>query len=69
MAASIAARGATLDVSAPVELFRPRIVGGFAARVGFRQEYDVAPDGRFLINVQLESAPPPIRLILNWRAP
>ncbi len=43
-----------------------RIVGGGAALVGFRQQYDVAPDGRFLINVTPESAAP-ITLILNWR--
>ncbi|HVH29711.1 MAG TPA: protein kinase [Vicinamibacterales bacterium] len=69
MAASIAAKGATLDVAAPAALFQTRIVGGGAALVGIRQQYDVAPDGRFLINVPTESAAtPPITLILNWRA-
>jgi hypothetical protein len=53
-------------VSKPVALFRPRIVGGGAFIVGGRQPYDVASDGRFLINVALESAPAPITMLMNW---
>ena len=30
------------------------------------RQYDVAPDGRFLINTELDSAAAPITLIQNW---
>ena len=29
--------------------------------------FDVAPDGRFLINVEAGSGTPPITLLLNWK--
>ena len=32
------------------------------------RQYDVAPDGRFLINMELESAAAPITLLMNWTA-
>jgi len=52
MAAPIAVVGAGLKPGAPVVLFPTRIVGGgVEARQG--QQYDVAPDGRFLINTEL----------------
>ena len=35
-----------------------------------RPQYDVAPDGRFLINFAIEdTALPPITLLQNWKAP
>ncbi len=35
--------------------------------IGARQQYDVAPDGRFLINVSLdESSAAAITVITNW---
>ena len=67
MAAPVVVRGATLNAAAPVALFQTRIVGGGAGIVGNRQQYDVASDGRFLINVATESAPRPITLIFNWQ--
>jgi len=66
MAASITVKGATLEAGTPVALFQTRIVGGGANFPGFRQQYDVAPDGRFLVNVESESAAP-ITLILDWK--
>ena len=66
MAVSIAVTGDSLEVGRPVALFQPRIVGGGASQPGYRQQYDVAPNGRFLINVALDGVPEPIRLILNW---
>jgi hypothetical protein len=46
MAAAVAPKGPTLDAGAPVRLFQPRVFGdGTPDRV-----YDVARDGRFLIN-------------------
>ena len=46
-------------------LFPTRIFGGGVDAAQGRQ-YDVAPDGRFLINTVLDSAAPPITLIQNW---
>ena len=37
------------------------------ARQGWQS--DVAPDGRFLINMELDSAPAPITLLHNWQPP
>jgi len=30
-------------------------------------KYDVAPDGRFLINTELDSAAAPITLLMTWQ--
>ena len=69
MAASIAIQGATLEPGTPVALFQTRIVGGGTLR-GNHQQYDVAPDGRFLINVTVEEdAATPITLLQNWKPP
>lgn len=65
MAAPIAVSGATLEPGAPVVLFPTRIFGGGVDGQQGRQ-YDVAPDGRFLINMELGSAAAPITLIQNW---
>ena len=65
--AAIAVRGSTLEASIPVALFPTRIVGGGGNLAGFRQQYQVALDGRFLINVALASDPQPITLLLNWK--
>ena len=62
--ASNTVKSATLEPGTPVALFQTRIGGG-ANYAGFRQQYDVAPDGRFLVNVESESAAP-IKLILGW---
>ena len=65
MAAPITVTGATLEPGAPVVLFPTRIVGGGVDSQQGRQ-YDVAPDGRFLINTELDSAAAPITLLMNW---
>jgi Tol biopolymer transport system component len=66
VAVPIAGNGTTLEVGAPVALFRPGILGGGANVVGRRHQYDVGLDGRFLVNVTTEAAASPITLILNW---
>jgi Tol biopolymer transport system component len=68
MAAPVAARATTIEPGEPVPLFRARIFGGGvdSAQGG---QYDVARDGRFLINTVLDDASSPITLILNWRPP
>jgi Tol biopolymer transport system component len=65
MAAPITVTGATLEPGAPVVLFPTRIVGG-GADVQVGRNYDVAPDGRFLINTELDSVAAPITLLMNW---
>jgi Tol biopolymer transport system component len=58
-------KGETLDVGAPVALFTMQALS-LAARQSIRQQYDVGPDGRFLV-IAAENAPAaPITLLLNW---
>ena len=65
MAAPITVTGATLAAGAPVMLFTTRIVGGGEDTAQGRQ-YDVASNGRFLINRVLDSTAAPITLLQNW---
>jgi serine/threonine protein kinase/Tol biopolymer transport system component len=65
MAVPITISGSTLKAGLPMRLFLTHIYGGAVdARQG--RQYDVAPDGRFLINTVLDSAPAPITLLQNW---
>jgi serine/threonine protein kinase len=65
MAAPIAITGAAIVPGVPVVLFPTRVAGGGVDAVQARQ-YDVAPDGRFLINALVESATASITIIQNW---
>ncbi len=63
MAASVRP-GATFSVDAPRILFAVRMRTHASVT---RNQYDVSPDGRFLINVvPLDQASPPITLVQNW---
>ncbi len=64
MAAAIAVTGTTLAPGAPVALFPTRTSVG-QGEIG--RPYDVAPDGRFLINTVLDEAAAPITLIQHWQ--
>ena len=66
MAAPITVVGTTLEPGAPTMLFPTRIVGG-GVDGGVGRQYDVAPDGRFLINRELPGDAAPITLIQNWQ--
>lgn len=66
MAVPIAVVGDTIDPGVPTMLFRTRILGG-GADIQLGRQYDVAPDGRFLINTVLDTAAAPITLLMNWR--
>ena len=68
MAAPITATGTTLEPGAPMALFPTRIFGG-GGENGQGMNYDVASDGRFLINTVLDDASSPITLIQNWKPP
>jgi hypothetical protein len=66
VAVPIAVNGPVLNPGRPVPLFRSRIFGG-GREIYQREQYDVGPDGRFLINVPTDDAvAPPITLLLNW---
>jgi Tol biopolymer transport system component len=65
MAAPITVTGATFAPGAPIVLFPTRIVGGGEDAAQARQ-YDVAPNGRFLINTELDTVAAPITLLQNW---
>jgi Tol biopolymer transport system component len=66
MGAAITTAASSVDSGAPRALFATSIVGGGIEASQGRQ-YDVATDGRFLINVELQSGPvQPITLIQNW---
>jgi hypothetical protein len=68
MAAPITTTGTTLEPGTPAALFHTRIVGG-GAEIGQGRQYDVARDGRFLINTVLAAAAAPITLLQNWKPP
>ena len=66
MAVSISVTGNKLAPGSPQRLFRTRIYGG-GRDLQQGKQYDVAADGRFLINTELsDDAPTPITLIQNW---
>lgn len=53
-----------IQPGSPTVLFRPKIWGGIAGNT--KQQYDVAPDGRFLVNISLDEEMTPITLLQNW---
>jgi serine/threonine protein kinase/Tol biopolymer transport system component len=56
----------TIDVGTPTPLFTAHVSNPSG---NLRQEYDVARDGRFLLNALNEPlATPPLTLLLNWQA-
>ncbi len=57
------------DLGTPKPLFDARLVGGSSTAVGFRAQYDVAPDGqRFLVNLETGSSDSPITVVVNWQS-
>ena len=67
MAVRIRRTAKTLRADTPVALFRTRRVGGGVNVIGYGHQYDVARDGRFLINVEPEFSARPITLVMNWK--
>ncbi len=69
MAAPVDTKGGVPQIGPSVALFQTRIWGGGTNSTN-NQQYDVAPDNRFLMNVTTEDAiGQPITLLLNWRSP
>ena len=69
MAAAISAQAGSITrsitPSQPAALFTANFARGI-----FRPQYDVARDGRFLVNLELnDAATPPITLLMNWKGP
>jgi Tol biopolymer transport system component len=63
IATPVEARSATVEPGAPIPLFQTRILSS-----ALRPQFDVAADGRFLLNAPVESAAvAPITLVINWR--
>jgi hypothetical protein len=61
--------GQSSTPKSPVPLFSTRLASGtnVPPAVGSRAQYDVAADGRFLLNIPVEgAAAPPITVALNW---
>ncbi|HET9386257.1 MAG TPA: protein kinase [Gemmatimonadales bacterium] len=66
----ITADGQTLNPGAPMALFQTRLATGGNIAIGWltRPQYAVASDGRFLMNVAVDTPVEPITIVLNWDA-
>ena len=71
IAVPIGAQGSAVVPGTPTTLFQSRVAGGSwgAAAGNLLPQYDVASDGRFLMNVTAEETVSPITIILNWKPP
>ena len=67
MAVPVTTTGASFSAGAPIPLFQTRVFGGGIDNQQGRN-YDVAPDGRFLINtvLDIDGHASPITLLQNW---
>jgi Tol biopolymer transport system component len=66
MAVAFSVTGDSVEVGNPIALFPTRIFGG-GTDLSVHWQYDVASDGRFLINTVVgEGSTTPITLIQNW---
>jgi Tol biopolymer transport system component len=68
MAAPMTVAGSTVMPGKPAALFQTNAVGGGTDTADLGRQYDVAPDGRFLINRVLDTGNSPITLIQNWNS-
>ena len=67
MAVPVFGTGTAPEIGTPMALFQTHIVNGGANVAGVPWQYDVAPDGRFLINVVMgDAGAAPITVIQNW---
>ncbi len=68
MATSVKA-GSSFEAGTPRQLFNANVLYGIGLRQGVRPQYDIAPDGRFLINAPAaEDVNASITVVLNWQA-
>jgi Tol biopolymer transport system component len=66
VSAPITITGATLVSGTPMVRFSTRILGG-GTDAGQGRQYDIARDGRLLINTVVEDVDTPITLLQHWR--
>lgn len=69
MAVPMTASAVSIDVGSPRALFTVHLATGLNIypAVGTKQQYAVAPDGRFLMNVPVEGGTiPPITIDVGW---
>ena len=67
MAAPMTVRGGALQPGPPTALFRTQIVYRGVSPIGAGRQYDVAPDGRFLLNVSTaDASSSAITILVNW---
>jgi dipeptidyl aminopeptidase/acylaminoacyl peptidase len=67
MTVTFSVTGDSVEVGNPISLFPTRIVSGGTDDLALGWQYNVAPDGRFLINTLVgEGSTTPITLIQNW---
>jgi hypothetical protein len=65
MAVPVVTQGAALAPGTPEALFQTHTPSS-----PFRPQYDVARDGRFLVDTEAEAtSTEPIHLLLNWKPP
>src|SRR5262249_39404679 len=70
MAVTITLKESTLEAGTPGALFQTRVTSSFGGTAGnIRPQYDVAADGRFLMNITTEETISPITIIQNWKPP
>ena len=67
MTAPIRLRSTMIEAGLPEPLSQTQRLGGGVNVIAHGHQYDVAPDGRFLINVDADSGAAPMTLLLNWR--
>ena len=65
MAVAVALGGPTPEVKVPTPLFQTHLATGINV-LGYKPQYAVARDGRFLLNTAVESASAPIVVSVNW---
>jgi hypothetical protein len=68
MAAPVALRDDSVDAGAPLSLFSTRIAMG-GAEMSLSGQYNVAPDGRFLINTVVDDqqeSQSRLNIVQNW---
>ena len=68
MAVETRTAGSAFELGAPVKLFDTHIYGG-GADVAQGSEYDLAKDGRFLVDTIIDEATAPITIVQNWKPP
>jgi hypothetical protein len=67
MSVAVTSRGTTLDLSPAVPLFEVSLLGGPAPVIPFKQQHDVAKDGRFLLNVPVDTGSAQgFTAVVNW---